>query len=48
MYDLVSVTYYREGGHLMSDAIKEIARGLYRRLNEGDFSVVDEVISDDS
>jgi predicted ester cyclase len=23
------------------------ARGLYRRLNEGDFSVIDEVISDD-
>jgi steroid delta-isomerase-like uncharacterized protein len=31
----------------MSDANKEIARGLYRRLNEGDFSVIDEVISDD-
>ena len=31
----------------MSDANKEVARGLYRRLNEGDFSVVDEVISDD-
>jgi len=47
VYDLVSVTYYAEGGHLMSDANKEIARGLYRRLYEGDFSVVDEVISDD-
>ena len=31
----------------MSDANKEIARGLYRRLNAGDFSVIDEVISDD-
>ena len=31
----------------MSDANKEVARGLYRRVNEGDFSVVDEVISDD-
>jgi steroid delta-isomerase-like uncharacterized protein len=31
----------------MSDANKEVARRLYRRLNEGDFSVVDEVISDD-
>jgi steroid delta-isomerase-like uncharacterized protein len=31
----------------MSDTNKESARGLYRRLNEGDFSVVDEVISDD-
>jgi len=31
----------------MSDANKEIVRGLYQRLNEGDFSVVDEVISDD-
>lgn len=31
----------------MSDANKEVARGLYRRLNKGDFSVIDEVISDD-
>ncbi len=31
----------------MSDSNKEIARTLYRRLNEGDFSVIDEVISDD-
>jgi predicted ester cyclase len=26
----------------MSDANKEIARGLYRRLNEGDFSMIGE------
>ena len=32
---------------MMSDANKEVARGLYRRLKGGDFSVVDEVISDD-
>jgi len=31
----------------MSDANKEVTRRLYRRLNEGDLSVVDEVISDD-
>jgi ketosteroid isomerase-like protein len=31
----------------MSGTNKEVARGLYRRLNEGDFSVVDDVISDD-
>ncbi len=31
----------------MSDSNKEIARSLYRRLNEGDLSVIDEVISDD-
>jgi len=31
----------------MSDVNKEVALGLYRRLNEGDLSVVDEVISDD-
>jgi steroid delta-isomerase-like uncharacterized protein len=31
----------------MSDANKEVARRLYRQLNEGDLTVVDEVISDD-
>jgi steroid delta-isomerase-like uncharacterized protein len=31
----------------MSAADKEVARELYRRVNAGDFSVVDEVISDD-
>jgi steroid delta-isomerase-like uncharacterized protein len=31
----------------MSDENKEVARRLYRQLNEGDLSVVDEVISDD-
>jgi steroid delta-isomerase-like uncharacterized protein len=31
----------------MSDVDKEVARGLYQRLNEGDLSVVDDVISDD-
>ena len=31
----------------MSDANKDVARGLYRRVNEGDLSVIDEVISDD-
>ena len=31
----------------MSDANKEVARRFYRRLNERDLSVVDELISDD-
>ncbi len=31
----------------MSDANKEVARRLYRQLNEGDLGVVDDVISDD-
>jgi steroid delta-isomerase-like uncharacterized protein len=31
----------------MSAADKEVARELYRRVNAGDFTVVDEVISDD-
>ena len=31
----------------MSDANKEVARRLYRQLNEGDLGVVDDVISKD-
>jgi predicted ester cyclase len=31
----------------MSDTNKEVAHELYRRLSEGDISVVDELISDD-